>query len=114
MKKSLKNKINRRSFVGQTAKAAAAFMLVPRFVLGGKNTNGIHYTAPSDMINLGFIGTGKQGRGLSGSFVNTGEARIVALSEVYPGKAELTIEKIKATYLKTPSLGVYAEIPDQT
>lgn len=111
MKKSLKNIINRRSFVGQTAKAAAAFMLVPRFVLGGKNTNGIHYTAPSDMINLGFIGTGKQGRGLSGSFVNTGEARIVALSEVYPGKAELTIEKIKATYLKTPSLGVYAEIP---
>lgn len=111
MKQSSKNNINRRSFVGQSTKAAAAFMFVPRFVLGGKNVHGIPYTAPSDMISLGFIGAGKQAKSLAGSFINTGEARIVALSEVYPGKAEATMDKIKATYLKNPTLGVYSDIP---
>ena len=114
MKQSPKNNINRRSFVGQTTKAAAAFMFVPRFVLGGKNVHGIPYTAPSDMISLGFIGAGKQAKSLAGSFINTGEARIVALSEVYPGKAELTMDKIKATYLKNPTLGVYSDMPVYT
>lgn len=110
MKPSSKNNMNRRSFMGQTTKAAA-FMLVPRFVLGGKNASGISYIAPSDIISLGFIGAGKQAKGLTSSFLNTREARIVAISEVYQAKAQTTIEKIKATYTKTPTLGVYSDIP---
>jgi hypothetical protein len=64
MKKDQNANYNRRKFITTSAKAFAAFTIVPRFVLGGKMPDGTLYTAPSDMINLGFIGTGKQGRGL--------------------------------------------------
>ena len=52
------NAINRRKFIEKSA-VLSAFMIVPRFVLGGKG-----YTAPSDMITLGHIGAGKQAFGL--------------------------------------------------
>ena len=65
---------SRRSFVKTTAGAAAGFMIVPRFVLGRG------YTAPSDMLNIGFIGTGKQARGLMGNFRD--KANIVAGADV--------------------------------
>ena len=97
--------------MGTTAKALAGFMIIPRYVLGGKSPSGILYTAPSDIITLGFIGTGKQGHGLTTSFLSTGEARIVALSEVYKAKATLTIDKIKAHYEKNTQLGTFSEMP---
>ncbi len=50
--------LTRRRFLGTTASAAAAFTILPRFVLGGKG-----YTAPSDMINVAGIGVGSQGGG---------------------------------------------------
>jgi predicted dehydrogenase len=53
---------SRRKFVKQGLQAAIAFTIVPRFVLGRG------FLAPSDRINMGFIGTGKQGRILSGYF----------------------------------------------
>jgi len=46
---------NRRQFLGSAA-AAAAFSIVPRHVLGGPG-----FVAPSDKINLAYIGTGTQG-----------------------------------------------------
>ena len=69
-----KTNSSRRSFVKGTATAAAGFMIVPRFVLGRG------YTAPSDLINLGFIGTGKQARGLLNNFRD--KANIVAGADV--------------------------------
>ena len=48
---------SRRSFVKNGFRAAVAFTIVPRFVLGGKG-----YLPPSDRINLVFIGTGKQSK----------------------------------------------------
>lgn len=65
----------RRKFIKQTTGAALAFSIVPRFVIGGPG-----YTAPSDMINLGFIGTGKQSRGLQNSFKE--KANIIAGADV--------------------------------
>ncbi len=97
--------------MGTTAKALAGFMIIPRHVLGGKSPSGLLYTAPSDIITLGFIGTGKQGRGLTTSFLGTGEARIVALSEVYKAKAALTIDKMRAHYEKNTQLGTFPEMP---
>lgn len=52
-----------------------AFSIVPRFVIGGPG-----YKAPSDMINLGFIGTGKQSRSLLNSFKE--KANIIAGADV--------------------------------
>jgi predicted dehydrogenase len=76
------NSMNRRSFI-EKASVMSAFMIVPRFVLGGKG-----YTAPSDLISLGFIGTGKQGSGLKGSFQDTKETKIVAAADVYGAKLQ--------------------------
>ncbi|MCE2758937.1 MAG: hypothetical protein LW706_13485 [Chitinophagaceae bacterium] len=68
-------KKQRREFLQQSAAATLGFFIVPRFVIGGKG-----YTAPSDMINLGFIGTGKQARGLLNSFKD--KANIIAGADV--------------------------------
>lgn len=103
--------INRRDFVGKAATAVAGFMIVPRFVLGGKRPDGSKYIAPSDVISLGFIGTGKQGKGLINSFLGTNEARIVAISEVYKAKSQQALERIKAHYEKNTQLGAYSEVP---
>jgi predicted dehydrogenase len=110
MKKEKSTAISRRNFVGTSAKALTAFLILPRFVLGGKRPDGSFYIPPSDMISLGFIGTGKQGRGLTSSFLGTGQTRIVALSEVYKDKAALTLEAIKASYAKNGNAGKYDEI----
>ncbi|GGD49883.1 oxidoreductase [Emticicia aquatilis] len=103
------NNISRRDFVTKASFALGSFMIVPRHVLGG--INGSQYLAPSDVISLGFIGTGKQGRGLTSSFLNTNEVRIAAISEVYQAKAQLALDRIKAHYEKNTQLGTYAEIP---
>ncbi|MCW3091669.1 MAG: gfo/Idh/MocA family oxidoreductase [Ferruginibacter sp.] len=101
----------RRDFVTTSAKALTAFLIIPRYVLGGKRPDGSSYVPPSDMISLGFIGTGKQGRGLTGSFLKTGQVRIVALSEVYKDKAQLTINAMKELHGTNPVLGKYSEMP---
>lgn len=49
--------MNRRNFLRTGALTAAAFTILPRNVLGGRN-----YLPPSDQINLGIIGCGAQGR----------------------------------------------------
>ncbi len=56
--KTNKKNLSRRSFLGTTATAAAAFTIIPRSVMGGKG-----YTAPSDLINVAGIGIGSQGGG---------------------------------------------------
>jgi predicted dehydrogenase len=104
------NSVNRRDFIGKAAVAAAGFMIVPRFVLGGKRPDGSKYLAPSDVISLGFIGTGKQGKGLANSFLGTGEARITAISEVYKAKADIVVDRVKDYYQKNSQLGKYSEI----
>lgn len=101
---------NRRRFLTQAAAAIGGFMIVPRHVLGGKNAFGELYRAPSDTISLGFIGTGKQAKGLANSFLTTGEVRINSISEVYKAKADQMLERIKGIYEKNTNLGKYAEI----
>ena len=110
MKKDHQNGASRRKFIGDTAKAFTGFLIFPRFVLGGKKPDGSFYIPPSDRINLGFIGTGKQGRGLTNPFLQTGEVRISAISEVYQAKAQLTLNTIQSIYTKNPNLGTYSEI----
>ena len=103
---------SRRSFIKQSATALGGFMIVPRFVLGGRRPSGGKYISPNDMISLGFIGCGKQGRLLSDYFLGTNEIRIVACSEVYKDKAELMLKTIKSNQEKykhtgNSEIGVY-------
>jgi predicted dehydrogenase len=93
----LPGKISRRHFAGQALKASLAFTIVPRFVLGKG------YTAPSDKITIGFIGTGKQGRGLLNGFAR--KAMVLAASDVDSQKLDL---------FKTNATKIYAELAGQT
>ncbi|MEO5998383.1 MAG: Gfo/Idh/MocA family oxidoreductase [Chitinophagaceae bacterium] len=94
-----KNAPGRRSFIKTTIKASIAFTILPRFVLGGKG-----YIPPSDKITLGFIGTGKQARGLVKNFAP--RAQVIAASDVDSQKLnlfKLITEKLYADVTGKPS-----------
>src|SRR5215475_3438231 len=68
--------LNRRKFVEVMATSALAFSIVPRHVLGGPG-----FVAPSDTINLAYIGLGTQGiRELLPLLQNT-QFRVVAVCD---------------------------------
>src|SRR5258705_12788562 len=87
-----KKQLSRRHFMKQSLLASAAITIIPRFVLGGKG-----YTAPSDKITLGFIGTGKQGRILLGGFGR--KAQVLAAADV---------DSLKLSLFKTNAEKLYA------
>jgi len=66
---------NRRQFLGKAA-AAAAFTIVPRHVLGGPA-----YVAPSDQINLAYVGTGTQGLREMPYFLASPDIRVTAVCD---------------------------------
>ncbi|MET3979560.1 putative dehydrogenase [Mucilaginibacter sp. UYP25] len=68
---------SRRDFLKTGALAAAGFMIVPRFVLGGTG-----YTAPSDMLNVAGIGAGGKGESDIANFAKSGKANIAFLCDV--------------------------------
>ena len=68
MKEDLSHQSNsRRKFIKKTALAAGLISIVPRHVLGRG------FMAPSDKINLGYIGLGKQGGILANKFLTNTE-----------------------------------------
>src|SRR6185312_7484523 len=82
--------MRRKTFLKNTLLSAAAITIVPRHVLGG---NG--YIAPNDRINLGFIGTGKQARGLMKGMSKLAETVTVAACDVDKKKLELFVNQAK-------------------
>jgi myo-inositol 2-dehydrogenase/D-chiro-inositol 1-dehydrogenase len=67
-----KNNNSRREFLKKSVIAAAAFTIVPRFVLGKG------YLAPSDQLTKGIIGVGGMGK----NHIPYGGTRVVALCDV--------------------------------
>lgn len=82
---------------------AAAFTIIPRHVLGGQG-----YLAPSDRINLGFVGNGKQAQGLVGSFVNCPEPIVIATCDVDSKKLQYFTGLAKAANSKKVAADVTA------
>src|SRR5512135_1892180 len=74
MNREKKSGISRREFLGNTAKAAAVFTIVPSHVVSG-----LGYKAPSDKLNIAAVGIG--GMGNSNLSAVTSE-NIVALCDV--------------------------------
>src|SRR5271154_2712054 len=73
--------ISPRSFLPKAATTAAAFTIVPRYVLGRG------FVPPSDTLNIAGIGVGGMGRA---NLINLASQNIVALCDVdwdYAGKA---------------------------
>ena len=65
--------ITRRNFIKGAFTTAAAFAIVPRYVLGGQG-----YTAPSDELTKAVIGVGSMGR----AHLNYAGARLMAVCDV--------------------------------
>ncbi|MEJ1241499.1 Gfo/Idh/MocA family oxidoreductase [Chryseolinea sp. T2] len=75
--KKKESSISRRKFIGQAGMAAAAFTIVPRFVLGGKG-----HVAPSDTVYIAGIGAGGKGTSDLTGFAKSPNARIAFLCDV--------------------------------
>jgi predicted dehydrogenase len=88
----MSRKLSRRKFIGTTAVAASALTIVPRHVLGG---NG--FIAPSDRINMGYIGVGKQSYTLLGSINGCSEAVAIACCDVDQKKLKKFAETADAS-----------------
>lgn len=85
---------SRRSFIKRSALAVSAFSIVPRHVLGRG------FVAPNDKIQLGFIGLGKQSRGLASRFVENTKAQIIAGSDVWSTKMDWFSSHVEQLYSK--------------
>lgn len=83
-KEKEKNSISRRSFVGRTAAATAAFTVLPSYVVSG-----LGYKPPSDKLNIAGIGIG--GMGFANLKNITGE-NIVTLCDVDWGYSKQVFE----------------------
>ncbi|MEM9686213.1 MAG: Gfo/Idh/MocA family oxidoreductase [Bacteroidota bacterium] len=92
LKKTENTGFNRRKFLKTTALTVGAITIIPRYVLGKG------YVSPSDKINLGFIGLGKQSRGLSAAFLKNTHAQIVAGSDVWTTKNKWFEQHIQSVY----------------
>ena len=78
--KEIEPSLSRRGFITKTALVAGAITILPRHVFGRG------FVAPSDKINIGFIGLGKQSQGLAKNFVNNTNAQVVAACDVWTTK----------------------------
>ncbi len=87
---------SRREFLKTGAIAAASFMIVPRFVLGGKG-----YTAPSDKLLIAGCGAGGKGQSDIANFYKSGKAEIAFLCDVDDRRSAKTRSDFpKAKYYK--------------
>ena len=94
--KELPQDPSRRDFIKKGALAAAGFMIVPRFVLGGKG-----YRAPSDMLSVAGVGAGGKGQSDIANFAKSGKANIAFLCDVDDRQAARTVKNFpKAKYYK--------------
>ncbi len=87
---------SRREFLKTSTVAAAGFMIVPRFVLGGKG-----YIAPSDRLTIASVGVGGKGESDIFNFDKSGKANIAYLCDVDERRAAKTVGRFpKAKYYK--------------
>jgi len=87
-----KNTTPRRDFIKNSALAATAFTIVPRFVLGGKG-----YIPPSDRLTKAIVGVGGMGRG----HIPYAGTRVVAICDVDRKHLREASDLIKDKGLKT-------------
>src|ERR1700743_1569182 len=87
---------SRRDFLKTGAIAAASFMIVPRYVLGGKG-----YIAPSDKLLVAGCGAGGKGESDIANFAKSGKAEIAFLVDVDDRRSAKTRANFpKAKYYK--------------
>lgn len=98
--------IPRRNFV-RSAAIFASPVILPSRLWGAINVD-----SPNDRVNLGFIGTGKQGTGLLGGFLNTKGFHVVAVCEVDDNKRRRAKGAVEHHYAVTLGKGNYKGCDD--
>lgn len=99
------NTINRRTFMGTTAAAAAA-TIVPRRVLGGPK-----FVAPSDKINVAVVGLGTQAMRMIFDFLRSDDIQITHVCDVnknsqdYPEWGRFDLRRRIRRQLNEPTWG---------
>src|SRR3989475_2049516 len=71
--------LDRRTFVGVTAAAAAAMFIKPALVRG---------TNANSAVRVGLLGCGGRGTEDASNLVDAGSARVVALADLFPDQLE--------------------------
>lgn len=105
IRKEMKTGISRRGFLGRLVMGTAGIMIVPRHVLGGPG-----YTAPSDRINIGYIGTGRQTRGgLTSWFMDREDAMVVAGCDVDRMKLDYFVNRVNDYYAEKTGSRNYSD-----
>jgi len=103
---SQKENVNRRQFlrkVAGTVVGAISFpYIVPSSALGAAGT-----AAPSERITLGFIGTGKQGKGLLRAFLNASGTQVLAVCDVDTLKRKRAQERTERHYANRQTKGTF-------
>ena len=100
--------MNRKDFIQKTSVAVASFFIVPRHVLGKG------YTAPSDLLNFGFIGCGKQSGGLRSNFLKSNQVQFVAAAEVDTLKRNKWVEAANQFYAEKSGQQTYKSCEPMT
>jgi len=93
--------MNRRNFIIKSGLSSSIFSIVPSSVLG---INGV---SPNNKIQIGFIGAGRQGRGLMKNFTEYNECQIIAVSDVDSQKVDFFSEEFENKILKDNEKKVY-------
>ena len=91
-------KSSRRSFLKSLSVMSAAPFLLPSNICSAGHQ-------PNDRINVGFIGMGKQSRGLVEAFLHHSRCRVVAVCDVDTTRRENALERVNKFYEARPRLG---------
>ena len=91
-------KTNRRSFLKQCSVLSAAPFILPSRIWGAD-------VKPNDQIVMGFIGVGKQGRGLVDAFLNHKRCRIAAVCDVDTTRRTAIHQRVNEFYAAHPDRG---------
>jgi predicted dehydrogenase len=71
-----KEKNSRRDFIKKSAATAAALMIVPRHVLGGRG-----FIPPSDIVNIGIVGAGGQSMFSITELLKLDDVRLISVAD---------------------------------
>ncbi|MBW7866322.1 MAG: Gfo/Idh/MocA family oxidoreductase [Candidatus Hydrogenedentes bacterium] len=91
-------KTSRRTFLKQVSALSAAPLILPSSVWSAE-------TKPNDRLVMGFIGMGKQSRGLLDAFLQQKQCRVVAVCDVDTTRREDARGRVNKFYTRKPELG---------
>ena len=89
----MKKETNRRQFLKQTAFAAVMPTIISSTALGKGDT-----PAPSERVNLGFIGVGSRGGVLLRGTLHNKQAQVTAVSDCFASRRQRSLKKISDVY----------------